>query len=133
MVEDERSPFGPRHPPLARLVGAGEGARPVAEELALEERAGDGSGVDLDQRSRGARAGAVEGAGEGRAAAPRLAEDQHRRFGGGGAVDPAQALGEGGEILQQTGEGESGEVAPRSRAESRPVTSGASPQSRSSA
>ena len=33
---------------------AGEGATRVAEELALEERLGDGAAVDRDERTRGA-------------------------------------------------------------------------------
>ena len=36
--------------PRARSCGAGEGALLVAEELALEERLGDGRAVDRDER-----------------------------------------------------------------------------------
>ena len=132
MVEHQRPPFRARHPPLDRLLGAGEGARAVAEELALEEGARHRPGVHLDQGAGGARAGGVEGAGEGRAAAPRLAQDQHRRVRRGGALGPAQARGEGGEVAEQAGQGErrrrhQGGGHDRKSA----VTSGASPQRRS--
>jgi hypothetical protein len=130
MVEEERAGLGAGHPAFPGLIRPGEGAGAVAEELALEKGAWNGAGVHLDQGARRAPAGAMQGARDGGAPAPRLTQEQDRRLGGGGPLDSPQALSQGREVLQQTGQREG-----RGRGHTRnvPVTSGASPQRRSRA
>jgi hypothetical protein len=70
VVEHQSAAGGALDPALDRGLGAGEGAGAVAEELALEQRAGNRPGIDLDQRAGAPRARPVEGAGDRRAAAP---------------------------------------------------------------
>ena len=60
----------------APAVGAGEGALLVAEQLALQQRLGDGGAVDRQERLVGPAAVLVEGAGDQLLAGAALAEDQ---------------------------------------------------------
>src|SRR5690606_6766055 len=73
----------------ARLVelGAREGALHVAEELALEERLGEGAAVDGDEGAVRAVGVRVDGAGDQLLAAAALALDEDRRVGRRGALD----------------------------------------------
>ena len=48
----------------AAAVGAGEGAAFVAEQLALQQRFGDGGAVDGQERRGGPAAVVVQGAGD---------------------------------------------------------------------
>ena len=61
--------------PLA--VGPGERALLVAEQLALQQRLGDGGAVDRQERPGGPAAVLVDGAGDQLLAGAALAEDQH--------------------------------------------------------
>ncbi len=98
MIEHQGAPLGARHAPLHPLVGAGEGSGAVAEELALEEGGGHHRRIDLDERTGGAPAGGVEGAGEGRAAAAGLAQHEDRGVARRRALDAAQRGQEAGEV-----------------------------------
>ena len=71
------------------LGGAGERAFFVAEQLALQQRLGDGGTVEADERPLAARAGEMDGAGDQLLARPAIAADQHR---GVGRRDPADLL-----------------------------------------
>ena len=70
------------------LVGRpGEGALLVAEQLAFQQRLGDGGAVQADERAFLARAGVVDGAGDQLLAGAAFAADQHGGVGGGDAAD----------------------------------------------
>ena len=64
--------------------GAGEGAFLVAEELAFEERLGEGGAVEADEGSFAAGAGVVDGAGDEFLADAAFAADQDGGPAGGG-------------------------------------------------
>ncbi len=66
--------------------GAGEGALLVPEELALDERLGQGAAVDDDEGPRGARREVVDPAGEHLLAGPGLARDEDRESARGDAA-----------------------------------------------
>ena len=58
-------------------LGAGEGAAFVAEQLALQQRLGNGRAIDGDERLVGAVAVLVDGAGDQFLAGAGLAADEH--------------------------------------------------------
>ena len=70
--------------PVLLADRAREGAALVAEELALEDRLGDGGAVDGDERPARARRPLVDVAREELLARAALAEDEHRRLTGRG-------------------------------------------------
>ena len=72
--------------PRLSLRRAGERALLVAEQLGFEQRFGDGGAVDGDERAVVARAERVKRAREQLLAGAALPFEQHRRVGGGGAV-----------------------------------------------
>ena len=76
--------------------GTGEGAADVAEELAFEEFAWDGSAIDLDEGFAGAGAALVDGAGDEFFAGAALAEDEDVGFGICDDFDLTEGGGEGG-------------------------------------
>ena len=78
--------------PVLRCHGAGEGALLVAEELAFEQRLGERGAVDGHEGAAGARAAAVEGAGDELLARAALAAQQHGRVGGRDPGDAAADL-----------------------------------------
>ena len=55
LVEEDRAAVGRLELPDLELVGAGEGAALVAEQLALQEVTRHGGAVDLDERGRAPR------------------------------------------------------------------------------
>ena len=69
--------------PSRLLRRAGERARLVAEELALDERGRNRRAVDLDERLVPAPAGGVDRPGDQLLAGAGFAQDQHRRVGAG--------------------------------------------------
>ena len=77
------------------LRRAGEGALAVAEQLALEQRLGDGGAVDGQERGVGAGRGAVDAARHQLLAGAGLALDQDRDRRGGGALHQPEDLGHG--------------------------------------
>src|SRR4029453_9462092 len=62
LVEEDRAAVGEGESPVAPGGGAGEGAALVPEELALDERAGNGGAVHLHQRLAAPPAPVVDGA-----------------------------------------------------------------------
>src|SRR5262245_31074146 len=76
----------------------------MAEELGLEERIGDGAAVDGDERLRGTRARAVEGAGEDLLARARLAHEEHGQVGGGGGAETDERSIEGSALAEDARE-----------------------------
>ncbi len=64
------------------MIGGGtrERSRVVAEQLALEQIAGDGRQISLDQRAGGAPAGTMNQLRQKGPSRPRLADDQQRCF-----------------------------------------------------
>ncbi len=74
---------------LARLLagGAGEGAALVAEQLRLQELAGQGSAVDLDERLAAPRGPIVQRARDAFLPDAALAADEDRHVGLGDAID----------------------------------------------
>ena len=74
---------------LADLVDRGPGKRPgdVAEQFALQQRFGQRTAGDFDERPVAATAAAVNRPGDHRLAGAALARDQHRGPGVGNAVD----------------------------------------------
>ena len=77
------------------LRRAGEGALLVAEELAFDERRGEGGAVHRDERACRARAERVDGAGEQLLAGAGLAEEQDGRVRVGDLPDLLQNRPEG--------------------------------------
>jgi hypothetical protein len=78
LVEKERAAIGEleaRQPPAQR---PGEGARLVAEELAVEQPLGEGGAVQLDEGLVPARREVVEAGGDELLAGAPLADDEHR-------------------------------------------------------
>src|SRR5213078_2546122 len=86
LVEKQRAAM--RHLELARLAGnrARERALLMTEELRLEERLGNRRAVDGDEWGLGPRAQRVERPREQLLAGAAFPFDQHRRVGGGGAL-----------------------------------------------
>ena len=78
--------------PCVVLIGAGERALLVAEELALEQLLGNGRAVDGLEARLGAAAQVVHGPCEQFLAGAALAEDQHRRVGRRHLLDHATHL-----------------------------------------
>ena len=105
LVEEERSPFGLLEPPFLLPVGAGEGAPLVAEELALQQRLGQGRAVDRDQRPVPGGVGVVDRLGDQFLARPRLTRDQHGAGGRGNPGDPLEDLAHPGAASHQVVEG----------------------------
>src|SRR6185295_4603564 len=95
-LDGDRQPLDPIEQQAAALsqldpagdgsVGPGERAAADAEQLAFEQRRGNSTGIDLDQRAARASARRVEGAGEHGAAGACLAQDEDRRLRAGGPV-----------------------------------------------
>ena len=86
-VEQERALVGLLELADLAFGGAGEGALFVAEELAFEQRFGEGGAVEADERALPARAGIVDGPGDQLLADAAFAADQHGGAAGGGAGD----------------------------------------------
>src|SRR5690606_8183734 len=80
-VEEERAAVGELEAAELLGGGAGEGAGLVAEELAFEQRFGQGSAVDRDERAFRALAAGVHGPRGEFFAGARFAEQQDRRVG----------------------------------------------------
>ena len=82
LVEEQRAAVRLLEQALAALLGVGERALRVAEQLALEQRLGHRRAVDRDERAVLARATAlVERARDDLLAGAALAGDQHGRVG----------------------------------------------------
>src|SRR5262249_8993759 len=79
LVEEQRSTIGKLEASHAVLRRSREGALDVAEELALEQLAGDGRAIDLDQASAAAATSVVDGLGHRLLSGAALAHDQDRR------------------------------------------------------
>lgn len=77
-VEEERALVGELDPPGFALRGARERALLVAKQLALEERVGERSAVQLDEGALRARAAVVDGSRDELLASAGLAVDEHR-------------------------------------------------------
>ncbi|HEX3474840.1 MAG TPA: hypothetical protein VHT91_07345 [Kofleriaceae bacterium] len=65
--------------PLARRARIGERALDVPEQLALQQRLGEGRAIDRDKRPGGAATALVNGAGDQLLAGTALTGDQQRR------------------------------------------------------
>ena len=78
LVEEQGAAIGFLEPAVARLGGAGEAARLVAEQFGLDQIFGQGRAVHDDQRARPARGQVVETLGDQLLAGAALADDQHR-------------------------------------------------------
>ncbi len=93
LVEEERSPVGLLEETAALEHRAGERALLVAEQLALDELPRDRRAVHLHEGAVGARAEAVQGAGDKLLAGAALAGDEDRGLGGGDLLElPEEAL-----------------------------------------
>src|SRR5690606_21496419 len=109
LVDEERAGAGLGHQALAVLVGAGEAAAPVPEQLALEQVARDGGDVHGDEGRLLALALVVEAAGGELLAGAGLAEEQHGLVALGGAIElleevpQRRALAEDGAVADERG------------------------------
>ena len=81
LVQKQRAFVGGLEQTLAGAVGAGERAALVAEQFAFEQGLGEGGAIDRDERLGGARAAAMDRAGDQFLAGAGLARDQHRGIG----------------------------------------------------
>jgi hypothetical protein len=121
LVEEEGAAVGDLEVTAAQPVGAGEGAALVAEELAFEQRLGDGGAVDGDEGPLGARSGGVDAARQPLLADAGLAEQHQGRAPLGELVRlRQQALhdgpqGGGGPVAHQALRGEPAKSAIRCR------------------
>ena len=88
LVEEERAAVGRLEETGLGLTRIGEGPALEAEQLGLEEGVGNRGAVDLDERSRRAGAGPVQGAREEPLARAGLPQDQERRK--PAALDPVR-------------------------------------------
>src|SRR3989475_10482694 len=78
-VEKEEPPLRRLDQAGLRLLGVGERAALVTEQLGLHEGRRQGRAVDLDERLHGAGAGGVNGTGQETLAGARLARQEYRR------------------------------------------------------
>ena len=78
LVEEDRAAVGDFEQPDAVFVGAGERPFAMAEQLALDQRFGQGAAVDGHERLSRAQALIVHRAGDQFLAGAGLAQDQHR-------------------------------------------------------
>ena len=93
LVEKQRAAVRRLEEPLLALVGVGERALHVAEELALQQVLGKGPAVDGDEGRVLARRQGVDGLGHELLARPALSRDEH---GGAGGSDRAHDVEEAG-------------------------------------
>jgi len=110
-VEQERAARGFLELADTAGDGAGEGALLVAEQLALEQRLGDGGAVDRDERARGALGTGVEVLGHHLLAGAALAGDEHRGVGRGDLVGELHHARHGRVAIKEVGRlaGDSGD------------------------
>ena len=87
LVEEQRAAVALLELADAAAVGAGEGALLVAEQLALQQRLGDGGAVQRQERRLRPRPVVVDGAGDELLAGAALAGDQDRDVLRGDAAD----------------------------------------------
>ena len=87
LVEEQRAAVGGLEEADLALVGAGERAALVAEQLALEQALGQRRAVELDQRPVAAAGALVDRLAHQLLADPGLAEDQHGHRGVGDPLD----------------------------------------------
>ena len=87
LVEEDGAAVGELELAELALVGAGEGAALVAEELGLEELEGEGGAVDLDEGALAAGGAVVDGAGDELLADAGLAPDEDGGIGVGDLID----------------------------------------------
>ena len=83
------------------LVGAGERALAMAEQLAFDERFGQGAAIDGDERLAGPRALVVDGPGDQLLAGAGFAQDQHGRLRGGDFGDQRANALHAGRVADQ--------------------------------
>ena len=94
LVEEQRPAVGGLEQARLVAVGAGEGALPVAEHLALEQRLGQRGAVDRHQRPARPPAVLVDELGDDLLAGAALAADEHRGVGGGHLAGQLDRLAE---------------------------------------
>src|SRR5207245_8943408 len=78
LVEEERPALGGAEHAVMVVDGAGEGAAPVTEELAVEQRLRESGAVDGDERLPGERPALVDRTRDELLAGAALAADEHR-------------------------------------------------------
>ena len=91
-VEEQRAAVGLLEAADALLVGAGERALLVSEELGLEEVLLERGAVHLDEVARGAQRVVMDGARDELLAGAGLAADEHGRVALGDLADDCRAL-----------------------------------------
>src|SRR6185295_8052999 len=95
LVEEERTAVGLFEEAFACRGGTGEGAARVPEELALEERFGDGGAVHGDEGPVGAAAVGMNRLGDELFAGAAFAGDEDRRVGRRDLHDAYQHVADG--------------------------------------
>ena len=83
LVEKQRAALGELEPAFLALLGAGEGALLVAEELRFDQAVGQRRAAHLDERLVRARRVVVDGVRDQLLAGARLAANEHRGVGRG--------------------------------------------------
>ena len=94
LVEEQCAAIGLLEAAGARLGGAGEGARLMAEKLGLDQRLGEGGAVHRHQRPGPARAQPVQPLGDQLLARAAFADHQHRPVQRGGTARPLDRIEE---------------------------------------
>ena len=102
LVQEERAPPGGPDQPIPPLLGTGEGPSLVAEQLGLDQRAGQRSTVDGDEGPSPTGLG-VQRARDDLLAGPRLADQQDRQRRGGNPVQSGTQAHHRGALAQEVG------------------------------
>src|SRR5262249_44757647 len=98
LVEEERPALGDLEEPALRVLRSRERSLGEAEELALDELVRERAQVDRDERLGGARARAVDRAGDDFLAGAALAGEEERRHGGRDLRDKVEDAPHGGAL-----------------------------------
>jgi hypothetical protein len=90
------------------LVGSGEGAADIAEQLAGDQVVSDSAAIDWDEGAFGGGAGALDGAGEQLLAHASFPLDQDRQRTGSQLPRAVASVADGGTVAQDVVEGDRG-------------------------
>jgi hypothetical protein len=101
LVQEQGAAVGFLEPALARLRGAGESARFVAEQLRLDQRLGQGRAVEGDERAVPASGKMVQALGDQLLAGTPLADHQHRPVERRRAARALHRIEEGGGLAHE--------------------------------
>ena len=103
LIQEQRAALGQFESTQLALVGAGKCPALVTKQLRLEQRIRNGRAVDGDERTVGARAAIVEGAGAQLLAGAAFTFEQHGGVGGGGTINGGHDLAQRRRVANDVG------------------------------